>query len=141
MTDTGIEALLAGRSAAIWEKDLERLLSFYSADVVYFDLVPPLHYVGIEALRGRFRHWFGGFTGTIGQDIHDLVVTTSDDLAIASMLIRAGGQRADGAEVSFFVRATSSFQHANERWLINHEHVSLPVDLAAGRAVLLGSPS
>lgn len=137
MNDPDFSALLAARSVAIWDKDLERLLAFYSPDVVYFDIVPPLQYVGIEALRGRFTHWFDGFEGPIGQEIHDLTVVPGDELAVTSMLIRASGRRTGGAEASFFVRATSSFQRSNERWLINHEHVSLPADLATGQVALL----
>jgi ketosteroid isomerase-like protein len=129
------KALLEARSEAIWVKDLDRLLSFYSPDVVYFDIVPPLQYVGIEALRGRFTHWFAGFEGPIRQELHDLTVVASGDVASTSMLIHAGGKRTNGPEVSFYVRATSSFVRNRDGWLIVQEHVSLPVDLATGRAV------
>lgn len=133
---TDFRALLEERCAAIWDKDLERLLSFYSPDVVYFDIVPPLQYVGIEALRGRFTHWFEGFEGPIGQEVHSLTVLAGEDVASNSMLIRASGKRVNGPEVSFFVRATSVFQRTGEDWLITHEHVSLPIDLASGQVVL-----
>ena len=134
-TQAEIRALLDSRSEAIWTKDLDRLLSFYSPDIVYFDIVPPLQYVGSAALRERFSHWFAGFESSIGQRIHDVTIETSGDLAVASMLIRAGGTRKNGDEVEFWVRATSSFQRSANGWLITHEHVSLPVDLASGSAV------
>ncbi len=133
---TDFKALLDERCAAIWDKDLERLLSFYSPDVVYFDIVPPLQYVGIEALRGRFTHWFEGFDGPIGQEVHDLTVVAGEDVASNSMLIRASGKRANRPEVSFFVRATSVFRRSGDDWLITHEHVSLPIDLTTRSAVL-----
>jgi ketosteroid isomerase-like protein len=130
-----IRAFLDSRSEAIWTKDLDRLLSFYSPDIVYFDIVPPLQYLGSAALRERFAHWFDGFEGSIGQRIHDLTIKTSGDLAVASMLIRAGGTRTNGHEVEFWVRATSTFQRSANGWLITHEHVSLPADLQSGTAV------
>jgi ketosteroid isomerase-like protein len=96
--------------------------------------VPPLQYVGSAALRQRFSHWFDGFEGSIGQEVHDLTIVTSGDV-VASMLIRASGIRKNGHGVGFWVRATSSFQRSDNGWLITHEHVSLPVDLARGTAV------
>jgi uncharacterized protein (TIGR02246 family) len=135
-TEPEIRALLDDRSAAIRAKDLDRLLSFYAPDVVYFDIVPPLQYVGSAALRGRFQHWFGTYEGPIGQEVHDLTVLGDGDLAVASMLIRSGGTLATGQDVALWVRATSSCRRSDGRWAIAHEHVSLPVDLASGgRAV------
>jgi ketosteroid isomerase-like protein len=135
-TRTEVGALLDSRSDAIWTKDIDRLMSFYSPDVVYFDLVPPLQYVGSAALRGRFRHWFDGFDGPIGQEIRDLEVSESGDLAVTHMLIRASGTRPNGREVGFWVRATSCFRRSDDNWLIMHEHISLPVDLESGGAAV-----
>jgi ketosteroid isomerase-like protein len=130
-----ISALLDRRSDTIRTKDIDRLLSFYSPDVVYFDLVPPLQYVGSDALRGRFQHWFDSYHGSIGQDIHDLTISAGEPVAIASMLIRSGGTLKNGNQVEFWVRATSVLRQSNDGWLIAHEHISLPVDVATGRAV------
>jgi ketosteroid isomerase-like protein len=135
-TESEIEALLDSRSEAIRIKDVDRLLSFYAPDVVYFDIPPPLQYVGSEALRGRFLHWFESYEGPIRQEIHDLTVLAGGDVAVTSMLIRSGGTLKNGQEVSLWVRATSSFHRSNDSWLITHEHVSLPVDLESGRAVM-----
>jgi ketosteroid isomerase-like protein len=127
-TQSQVGVLFDNRSEAIWTKDIERLMSLYSPDVVYFDLVPPLRYVGADALRGRFLEWFESFESPIGQEISDLHVTESGDAAIAHMLIRAGGTRKNGQDVSFWVRATDGCRRSNGEWLITHEHVSLPVD-------------
>ncbi|TCO51391.1 ketosteroid isomerase-like protein [Kribbella antiqua] len=124
-----ISEVLDRRSEAIRVKDLELLLSFYAPDVIYFDIVPPLQYVGSAALRGRFQEWFDG---PIGQDIHHLTVETSGDLAITSMLIRAGGALKNGPTVDRWVRSTSTFRRSSDSWQITHEHVSLPVNLETG---------
>jgi ketosteroid isomerase-like protein len=127
-TQSQVGMLFDNRSEAIWAKDIERLMSLYSPDVVYFDLVPPLQYVGADALRERFREWFESFEGPIGQEISELNVVESGDVAIAHMLIKAGGKRRNGPEVSFWVRTTDGCRRSNGEWLITHEHVSLPVD-------------
>lgn len=135
-TQTEVEVLFDNRSEAIWTKDIDRLMSLYSPDIVYFDLVPPLQYVGADALRQRFLDWFDGFEGPIGQEITDLNVIESSDAAIAHMLIRAGGTLKNGQEVGFWVRTTDGCRRSNDEWLITHEHVSLPVDPMSRSAVM-----
>ena len=53
-------------------------MSLYSPDIVYFDLVPPLHYVGADALRQRFLDWFDSFEGPIGQETSGLNVMQAE---------------------------------------------------------------
>jgi ketosteroid isomerase-like protein len=127
-TQSEVGVLFDHRSKAIWAKDIDRLMSFYSPEIVYFDLVPPLRYVGADALRERFLEWFESFEGPIGQEISDLNVVESADVAIAHMLIRASGTLKNGQEVGFWVRATSGCRRSGDEWLITHEHISLPVD-------------
>jgi ketosteroid isomerase-like protein len=131
-----VRALLDSRSEAVWIKDIDRLMSFYSPDIVYFDVVPGLQYTGSAAVRGNFLRWFDGFKGSIGQEIRDLNILVSGDIAVAYMLIRASGTLKNGREVGFWVRATSCCQRSNHRWLITHEHISLPVDFETGSAAM-----
>jgi ketosteroid isomerase-like protein len=135
-TQSEVRALLDSRSEAIRTKDIDRLISFYSPDIVYFDLVPGLQYTGSAALRGRFLQMFDGFEGSIGQEIGDLNILASGDLAVAFMLIRAGGTRKNRHEVGYWVRATTCCQRSNHRWLITHEHISLPIDFESGSAAM-----
>jgi ketosteroid isomerase-like protein len=129
-----VKALLDSRSEAVWIKDIDRLMAFYSPDIVYFDVVPGLQYIGSAALRPRFLDWFSNFEGSIGQEIGDLNVSADGDIAVAYMLIRASGTLKGGPEVGYWVRVTTCCRRSNDGWLIAHEHVSLPVDVASGRA-------
>jgi ketosteroid isomerase-like protein len=135
-THSEVSALFDSRSEAIWIKDLDRLMAFYAPDIVYFDLVPPLQYSGSAALRGRFLDWFDSFQGAIGQEIRDLTIVASGDVAVAHMLIRASGTLKNGQEVAFWVRASDCCWRSNQRWLITHEHISLPVDLKSRSAAM-----
>jgi ketosteroid isomerase-like protein len=129
-----VKALLDSRSEAVWIKDIDRLMAFYSPDIVYFDVVPGLQYIGSAALRPRFLDWFNNFEGSIGQEIGDLNISADGDIAVAYMLIRASGTLKNGPEVGYWVRVTTCCRRSNDRWSIAHEHVSLPVDVASGRA-------
>ena len=128
-----VRALLDRRSEAMRAKNIDALMSCYSPEVVYFDIVPPLQYVGAAALRGRFRNWFDGFEGPIGQDLHDVRILADADIAVASMLIRSSGTVRGASDVERWVRTTSACQRSSSGLLITHEHVSLPVDLETGR--------
>jgi ketosteroid isomerase-like protein len=135
-----VRALLDSRSDAVRQKDIDRLMSLYSPDIVYFDVVPPLSYEGSTALRGRFLDWFDRWQGAIGQELENVDISASGDLAAAYMLIRTSGTLKTEREVGYWVRLTNSFRRSDDRWLITHEHVSLPVEFPSGKAVMDLSP-
>jgi ketosteroid isomerase-like protein len=136
MDESEIRTLVDSRSEAIRMKDIDRLMSHYSLDIVYFDAVPPLQYVGSAVLRDRFLQWFDGYKSGIEQDVRDLHIVASGDIAVAFMLIRAGGTLKNGNEFESWVRATSCCKRSGLAWLITHEHVSVPVDPSGGSAAV-----
>jgi ketosteroid isomerase-like protein len=131
-TESEVRTLLESWSEAARTKDIDRMMSLYSTDIVYFDVVPPLQYAGSDAVRANFLRWFGGFESSIGQEIGDSHILVSGDVAVAYMLIRASGTLKDGREVSYWVRATVGCKRSNHSWLITHEHISLPFDFERG---------
>ena len=130
-TESEVKALLDSQFEAMRMKDIDHLMSLYSADIVYFDLVPPLQYIGSAALRQRFLEWFDGWKSSIGMEIRDLTIAAGGDIAAAHMLLRASGTLMNGREVGYWVRVSDCYRRANDGWLITHEHVSLPVDMAS----------
>jgi uncharacterized protein (TIGR02246 family) len=135
-TESEIRALLESWSEAARAKDIDRLMSLYSPDIVYFDVGPPLQHTGSDAVRANFLRWFAGFESSIGQEIREPHISVSRDIAVAYMLIRASGTLKDGREVGYWVRATVSCKRSNQRWLITHEHISLPFDFARGTVAM-----
>jgi ketosteroid isomerase-like protein len=135
-TESEIRALLDSQSEAMGNKDIDRLVSLYSPDVIYFDTVPPLRYTGSAALRGRFLQWFDGWKGPFGMDKRDMNIVASGDLAVAYWLSRARGTLKNGHEAASWVRATSCCQRSDHMWLIIHEHVSWPVDVQSGSGAM-----
>jgi uncharacterized protein (TIGR02246 family) len=127
-----VRALLDGQSEAMSTKDIDRLMSLYSPDIVYFDTVPPLQYDGRAALRGRFVQWFASWKGLFTLEIRDVRILASGDMAVAYRFSRARGTLMNGQEAASWVRATSCCQRSDNKWLIRHEHVSWPVDVKNG---------
>jgi hypothetical protein len=50
------------------------------------------------------------------------------------MLIRAHGTLRNGHDVDYSVRVSNACTRSGHGWLINHEHVSLPADVARGHS-------
>lgn len=139
-TEAEIRVLLDRQADAMRKKDIDQLMSCYSPDVVYFDTVPPLQFVGSDALRGRFLRWFDGFQGSIGLESRDLNVLSSGDIAVTHWLSRASGTLTNGREVGSWVRATSCCQRSGQGWLVAHEHISFPVDVVSGSVAMAEQP-
>jgi ketosteroid isomerase-like protein len=134
-----VRALLDSRVEACRKKDVDGLMSLYSPDIVYFDVVPPLQFVGPDAVRRNFVRWFDEYDGPIGLETHYLGLAVSGDVAFAHMLhLDTGTVPTDGdAPVrSLWLRATVCLQRSAGTWLITHEHISLPVSLETMKAVL-----
>jgi len=116
-------------------KDLESLRHLYTKDVVSFDVEPPLQHVGIAA---KLTNWANVFT--LFQDVHyevrDLTLAVGDDVAYGHGFGRLSGTLKNGAETSgMWVRATFCFRKLDGNWLIAHDQVSVPFDIASGKGV------
>jgi uncharacterized protein (TIGR02246 family) len=133
-----VRELLESRVEACRKKDIDRLMSLYAPDIVYFDVVPPLQFAGADAVRRNFVRWFNEYDGPIGLETEYLNVAVHGDVAFAHMLhLDSGTMRADGgAERSLWLRSTVCLRRTGGTWLITHEHISLPIDFASMRPVL-----
>ena len=135
-TQSEVRALLDRWSDACRTKDIDRLMSLYTPDITYFDVVPPLQYTGSDAVRRNFLRWFDSWESAIGVEIRDLNIVVSEDVATAYLLHRTSGTLKNGRKVGFWVRATLCCQRSDRGWLIMHEHISLPVDPTTRSAVM-----
>jgi ketosteroid isomerase-like protein len=110
---------------AVRAKDLQGVMAHYTADMLSFDLAPPLQYRA-DAYRRGLEEWFPTFQGPIGYEIRELSITTGDDVAFSHSLNRISGARTSGEATDIWVRATVCFRKVDGRWMIAHEHVSVP---------------
>jgi len=69
-----VRALLDIREEACRAKDIDRLMSLYSRDSIYFDVVLPLQFTGSAAIRRNFLRWFDEYQGSIALETRDLNV-------------------------------------------------------------------
>ena len=123
-------------AGALRDADLEAVMSIYTTDVVSFDIEPPLQHVGADAKRKNWERVFAVFEHP-HYEIRNLTVTVGDDVAFGHSLNRLSGTLKDGSTTAgFWVRATTCFRKINGDWLIAHDQVSVPLDVATGEAVV-----
>jgi uncharacterized protein (TIGR02246 family) len=140
MSSTDIEfeskAILDNWAAAVRARDIDQLMALYAPDIVYFDIVPPLRIVGADAVRQNFQRWFDAWKSGIESEVRHLAAFGSGDAAVAHHLHRTSGTLKNGREVAFWLRVTNGLQRSDGKWLIVHEHVSVPVEFESSKAVM-----
>jgi uncharacterized protein (TIGR02246 family) len=137
-----IRALEERFVAAFKAKDVDAIMKVYAPDqtLVVFDVVPPRQYVGAAAYRKDWQTFFGSFEGPITVELTDLDVAADRNLAYSHSIQRVAGTDKQGKKLDLTVRVTDVYKKARGRWLIIHEHVSVPVDLDAGKPDLSSKP-
>src|SRR4051812_47668216 len=127
---SSVEAVLRHRidelARAIGDKDLDRLMAFYSSEVVAFDIRPPLETRGAESYRQNFEQWFASFEGSISFELKNLRVAPGESTAFCHYLSLIVGAKPAGQKVGYWVRGTTCFERRDGEWLVTHEHISMP---------------
>jgi uncharacterized protein (TIGR02246 family) len=134
--ETEIKRVMESGVEAVRTRDIDGVMSIYAPEVVSFDIVPPLKYVGAEAFRKVWEEVFFVYQGPIDYEIHDLTITVGDDVAFSHSLNRISGTLNNGQKTDLWLRWTACFRKINGKWLIVHHQNSVPVDLEHGKAVL-----
>ena len=136
------EALIRGRIEdlvkALNAKDIDGVMSLYAPNIVSFDIVAPLRYVGAENKRRAWQEAFAAYTGPFAYKLHDLNVTThgEGELAFVHSLNHVNATLASAQITDLWLRWTACLRRIDGVWVVVHDHVSVPADLEHGRAVL-----
>jgi len=132
-TSSSIEAVLRKRvdelAQSIRDKNLDQLMTFYSPDVEAFDVRPPLNTRGAGEYRQNFEGWFASFEGPLGFEFKDLRIAPGEGAAFCHYLALVSGARPGGRASGYWVRGTTCFEQRDGRWLVTHEHISMPAPM------------
>lgn len=108
--------------------DLDELMTCYAPDVEAFDAILAFRFKGREAYRKHWEVCLGYMQGEMKFTIHDMAVNVDGDVAFCHYLAVCSCTMSDGKEESGWVRATICLRRIDGRWLIVHEHFSVPFD-------------
>ena len=138
-----IRALEQRFAAAVKAKDVDKIMQTYVADesLFVFDVVPPRQYVGAKAYRKDWEDFLVAYPGPIDTfEVNDLGVVSGGNLAFSHSIQHLVLTDKDGKKVDLTARVTDGYRKINGKWLIVHEHVSVPVDINTGKADLSAKP-
>jgi len=122
------ETLAAAQNAA-------QVTPYLDPHFVWDDVVPG-EWEGLPAAKAHLAAEYGAV-----KNLHTRIVKISIDadgeLGFAYSIQQISWTAAaSGQLVAFITRQTDCYHRVGERWLIVYQHVSFPVDLASGKAVL-----
>jgi uncharacterized protein (TIGR02246 family) len=140
--EQAIAALPHKLVAAMNARDIEGIMSVYVPDetLFVFDTMPPRQFVGARAYRKAFEGLLAAYPGQTRYDVEELSVTADRTVGFCHWICHMVGTAVDGSTAEMNFRLTSCARKIGDKWLIVHEHVSFPVDLATGRADVLARP-
>ncbi len=104
----------------------DRVLANHAHDVVIYDVLPPMRYRGAEAYRRSWEEWQPRTEGEMTFELHDVEVVAGPEVAFAYGLLHCAGSTPGGGSFEDWVRATFCLQKRGERWLVSHQHMSMP---------------
>lgn len=136
MAEDVIRQRVEAWTKAIRAKDLEAVMSFYAPEIVSFDIVPPLRYLGADNKRRAWQDAFTAYTGPITYEARDLNISAQAELAFAHSLNHVNGRLGNGHINDLWLRWTACFRRITGVWLIVHDHASVPADLEHGQAAV-----
>ena len=95
-----------------------------------------LQHGGGKTFVNRWQELLESYQNPIDYEVRDLSITAGDDVAFSHSLNRVSGTMKSGQKSDRWLRWTACYRKTNGKWLIVHEHVSVPVDLGNGKAML-----
>ena len=125
-----IRDVIEGRAAVLKTGDVRTLLSYYAPEVVQFSLAPPLQ----QPLDGRdpepLERWIATFEAPPTREVTQLRITADGDVAFASSIDSVAATPKGMTEgFRLWYRVTLGLRRIDGRWLITHEHQSVPFEM------------
>ena len=135
--DQPIRAALAAYQAAVLAKDVEAFVSIYAEDARIFELWGTWEH-DIASWREMAKGWFA-FLGDQRSvvEAHDVRTQVSGDMALLMASLTYRAVDAAGTELrSLDNRLSWVLRQRGGRWLVVHEHTSVPLAHADGKGIV-----
>ena len=118
-------------------KDVKTIMSCFvpDASLLVFDMVPPREYRGAVAFTKDWEEFLAAFPGPIQVTTTDLAVAADSKVGFGHRVDHLTMTDKDGKTSRMTVRVTHGYRKIDGKWLIVHEHASIPVDMASGKGV------
>ena len=123
-----VRDLLERWAAAVRAKNMPEVLANHAPDFVMFDVPLPFKSMGLAAYEDTWKLFYSSQPDPIAFDIKRLEVVAGDEVAFAfaHMQCIEPTEREQRTPLNF--RLTVGLRKIESRWLIVHEHHSVPAE-------------
>jgi len=121
--------------AAIIGKEIDDLVEKCTHDVSMFDVSTQLE--GIDAYKKEWEKFSPYFNENMQIMRRDMKIYTSEDLAVLHCHSKVENSKLKGKLQMPWCRTTLCLQKKNNQWLVVHQHISMPIDIMTGKAIVL----
>ena len=131
-----IEQLMSRWAQALENRDIDGIMSIYlpGNELVAYDVIPPLAYRGTDTYRRDYEAFLKQYKGPVKVEFHDVHVVAGPTVAFSYGLEKLSGTLVGGTHSEVWIRFTEGYRHQGRRWYAIHDHASVPVDFATGKA-------
>jgi uncharacterized protein (TIGR02246 family) len=124
--EKAVRDVLERWAAAVRAKDLPAILADHSTNFLMFDVPPPFESQGLKAYEDTWTLFYSSQPEPIAFDIKRLEIVAGDDVAFASAHMQCAETGANGQRIPLDFRLTVGLRKVGGRWMIVHEHHSVP---------------
>jgi ketosteroid isomerase-like protein len=125
-----IREAIEGKAALLAKGDAKAVLSYYAPSFVEYSLAPPLRQPGDGRDPAALEAWMATFEAPPRREVTELEITTAGDVAFATSLDRLTAVPRGAADsFSLWFRVTLGLRRIGGRWLVTHEHESVPFEM------------
>jgi len=122
---TQIRMLVENWAAAVRNRDIDTILAHHAADIVMYDVPFPFESVGIEAYRKTWDLFFK-YTKPGVFDIEELTIQAGQEIAFCYAKMKCADKSNSTEFLELPFRLTIGLKKVDDRWVIMHEHHSIP---------------
>jgi ketosteroid isomerase-like protein len=124
--EAAIRSLVENWASAVRSKNFDGILAHHSADMLMFDVPPPLECKGIQAYRETWDLFYSCQPNPIAFDVQRMDVFSGSDVAFVAVLMQCAEKAKDGKWINLDFRLTIGLRKIGGQWTVVHEHHSVP---------------
>ena len=125
-----IREIIEARAAVLKSGDVDTIVSYFAPEVVQFSLAPPLQQQTDARDPEPLRRWLTTFEAPPTCEVTRLHITAGPDVAFATSIDCLSATPKGMTEgFRLWYRVTLGLRKIDGRWLISHEHQSVPFEM------------
>jgi ketosteroid isomerase-like protein len=122
-----IREVILARAELLQAGDVKAMLEHSAAQVVQFSLAPPLVQHVDTADPAPVEQWLATFEAPPRREVTQLEITADGDVAFATSVdSMTATPRGTTESFTLWYRVTLGLRRVDGRWLVTHEHESVP---------------